>query len=120
MCALLAGGHRLGKRAVSQVLGARLGPPISPAAVCDLRAKTAAALEPIRTGALAYPRTRPANVDETGRTEGWAKAWRWVAVTAAVTALVVRLSRSRAAFADPAGPTPPVLTTDRYAVYDHL
>ncbi|MBN9524509.1 transposase, partial [bacterium] len=49
-----------------------------------------------------------------------AKAWRWVAVTAAVTALVVRLSRSRAAFADPAGPTPPVLTTDRYAVYDHL
>lgn len=120
VCALLAGGHRVGKRAVSQVLGDLFGLPISPAAVCDLQAKTAAALEPIHTGAPADTRTRPANVDEAGWTEGRAKAWLWVAVTAVVTAFAIRRSRSRAAFADLAGPTPPVLTTDRYAVYDHL
>ena len=120
VCALLAGGHRLGKRAAAQVLGDLFGLPIGPAAVCDLQAKTAAALEPIHAEAVAATRTRPANVDETGWTQGRAKAWLWVAVTAAVTAFVVRLSRSRAAFHDLAGPAPPVLTTDRYAVYDHL
>ncbi len=118
--ALLAGGHRLGTRAVAQVLGDLFGLPIRPAAVCDPQAKTAAALEPIHARALAASRTRPANGDETGWTQGRSKAWLWVAVTATVTAFVIRLSRGRAAFHDLAGPTPPVLTTDRYAVCDHL
>lgn len=119
-CALLAGGHRLGKRAVAQVMGDRFGLPISPAAVCDLQARTAAALAPVHTAALAYTRTRPANVDETGWKQGRARAWLWAAVTAAVTAFVVRRTRGRAAFDDLVGPTPPVLTTDRYGVYTHL
>jgi transposase len=118
--ALLVGGHRLGKRAVAQVLGDLFGLPISPAAVCDLQAKTAAALAPVHAAALIATRTGPANVDETGWAEGGTRAWLWVAVTATVTAFVIRLSRSRAAFHDLAGPTPAVLTTDRYAVYDHL
>jgi transposase len=120
VCALLAGGHRLGKRAVSQVLGDLFGLPISPAAVCDLQARTADALAPAHAEALAATRARPANVDETGWTQGRVKAWLWVAVTATVTAFVIRLSRSRAAFHDLTGLTPPVLTTDRYAAYDHL
>ena len=120
VCALLAGGHRLGKRAVAQVLGDLFGRPISPAAVCDLQAKTAEALAPVHAETLVATRAEPANVDETGWTQGRSKAWLWVAVTATVTAFVIRLSRSRAAFRDLAGPTPPVLTTDRYAVYDHL
>lgn len=101
-------------------MGDLFGLPISPAAVCDLQVKAAAALEPIHAEALADTRTRPANVDETGWTQGRARARLWVAVTAAATAFVIRSSRSRAAFADLAGPTPPVLTTDRYAAYDHL
>ena len=120
VCALPAGGHRLANRAVARVLGDLFGRPISPAAVCDPRAKTAAALGPVHAEAVVATRTVPANVDETGWTQGRSKAWVWVAVTATVTAFVIRLSRSRAAFHDPAGPTPPVLTTDRYAVYDHL
>jgi transposase len=118
--ALLAGGHRLGKRAVSQVMGDLFGLPISPAAVCDLQGKTAAALEPAHAEALGYTRTRPANVDETGWTEGRRRAWLWAAVTTTVTAFLIRLTRGRAAFDDLVGPSPPVLTTDRYGVYTHL
>jgi transposase len=120
VCALLAAGHRLGKRAVSQVLGDLFGLPISPAAVCDLQAKTAAALGPIHAEAVAYTRTRPANVDETGWRQGRDRAWLWAAVTATVTAFLIRLTRGRAAFDDLVGPAPPVLTTDRYGVYTHL
>jgi transposase len=120
VCALLAGGHRLGKRAVIQVLGDLLGLPISPAAVCDLQGKTAAALEPAHAEALAYTRTRPANVDETGWTEGRKRAWLWAAVTTTVTAFLIRSTRGRPAFDDLVGPSPPVLTTDRYGVYTHL
>ena len=60
------------------------------------------------------------NADETGWTEAKMKAWLWAAVTTAVTAFVVRLTRGRAAFDDLVGPAPPVLTTDRYGVYTHL
>jgi transposase len=120
VCALLAGGHRLGKRAVSQALGDLFGLPISPAAVCDLQTRTAAALEPTHAGAPAYTRARPANVDETGWAQGRERAWLWAAVTAAVTAFVIRLTRGRSAFDDLVGPSPPVLTTDRYGVYAHL
>lgn len=120
ICALLAGAGRLGKRAISQTMDDLFGLPISPAAVCDLQQKTAAALEPVHAEAVAYTRTRPANVDETGWKQGRSPAWLWAAVTAAVTAFVIRLHRNRAAFDDLVGPSPPVLTTDRYRVYTHL
>ena len=119
-CAPLAGGHRLGKRAVAQVMGDLFGLPISPAAVCDLQARTADALAPAHAAAVAYTRTQPANVDETGWKQGRSRAWLWAAVTTAVTAFVVRLTRGRAAFDDLVGPAPPVPTTDRYGVYTHL
>jgi transposase len=120
VCALLAGGHRLGKRAVSQAMGDLFGLPISPAAVCDLQARTAAALGPAHAGVVAYTRTRPANVDETGWKQGRDKAWLWAAITAAATAFLIRPTRGRSAFDELVGPYPPVLTTDRYGVYTHL
>lgn len=106
VCALLTGGHRRGKWAVAQVLGDLFGLPISQAAVCDLQVQTAAALESIHAEALAATRTQPANVDETGWTQGRTRAWLWAAVTATVTAFVIRSTRSRAAFHDLAGPNP--------------
>lgn len=118
--ALLAGGHRLGKRAISRAMNDLFGLPISPAAVCDLQAKTAAILEPIHDDALRHTRTRPANVDETGWKQGRAKAWLWAAVTTSVTAFVIRPKRDRDAFDDLVGPEPPTLTTDRFSVYAHL
>lgn len=118
--ALLAAGHRLGKRAIRQAMNDLFGLPISPAAVCDLQKRTAAALAPIHTAALDHTRTQPANVDETGWKQGRDKAWLWVAVTTLVTAFVIRPRRNRAAFDDLVGPRPPTLTTDRFPVYFHL
>jgi transposase len=120
IAALLAGGHRLSKRAISRAMGDLFGLPISPAAVCDLQAGTAAILAPIHDEALRYTRTQPANVDETGWKQGRAKAWLWAAVTTCVTAFVIRPNRNRDAFDALVGPEPPMLTTDRFSVYAHL
>jgi transposase len=120
VCGLLAGAYRLGKRGVARLCGDLLGVPISPAAVCDLQRRTAAALEPVTAAAHAHLAGRPANVDETGWREGRTRGWLWVAVTASVTVFLVRLSRARKVLAELIGGEPGVLTTDRYPAYGHL
>jgi transposase len=120
VCAILAGAYRVGKRGVARLCGDLFGVPISPAAVCDLQHKTAAALEPVAREAHAHLAGKPANVDETGWREGTKRGWLWVAVTASVTVFLVRLSRARAVLADLIPGGPGVLTTDRYPAYDHL
>ena len=94
VCALLSGAYRVGKRGVARLCGDLFGVPISPAAVCDLQHKTAAALEPVVREAHAHVAGKPANVDETGWREGRKRGWLWVAVTASVTVFLVRLSRA--------------------------
>jgi len=120
MCALLAGVYRVGKRGVARLSGDLFGVPISPAAVCDLQRKTAAALEPVVREAHAHVTGKPANVDETGWREGGKRGWLWVAVTAGVTVFLVRLSRARAVLGDLIPGKLGVLTTDRYSAYAHL
>jgi transposase len=120
VCALLAGAYRVGKRGVARLCGDLFGVPISPAGVCDLQRRTAAALEPVVHEAHAYVAGRPANVDETGWREGRARGWLWVAVTASVTVFLIRLSRGRKVLAELIGGEPGVLTTDRYSAYGHL
>jgi transposase len=120
VCAVLAGAYRVGKRGVARLCGDLFGVPISPAAVCDLQHKTAAALEPVVRAAHAHVAGKPANVDETGWREGRKRGWLWVAVTAGVTVFLVRLSRARKVLGELIEGRPGVLTTDRYPVYDHL
>jgi transposase len=120
VCALLSGAYRVGKRGVARLCRDLFGVPISPAAVCDLQRKTAAALEPVVRAAHAHVAGKPANVDETGWREGRKRGWLWVAVTASVTVFLVRLSRARVVLADLIPGNLGVLTTDRYPVYDHL
>jgi transposase len=119
-CAVLAGAYRIGKRGVARVMGDLFGVPIGPAAVCALQHRTAAALAPIAEAARAHVVGKPANVDETGWREGRKRAWLWTAVTARVTAFVIRRSRARAVLGELIPGTPGVLTTDRYPAYDHL
>lgn len=119
-CGLLAGAYRVGKRGVARLMGDLFGLPIGPAAVCDLQHRTADALEPVAREAHAHVTNRPANVDETGWREGRTRGWLWVAVTAAVTVFLVRLSRGRKVLAELIPGGPGVLTTDRYPAYDHL
>jgi transposase len=120
VCALLTGAYRVGKRGVARLCGDLFGVPISPAAVCDLQHKTAAALEPVVRAAHAHVAGKPANVDETGWREGRKRGWLWVAVTAGVTVFLVRLSRGREVLGELIEGRPGVLTTDRYPAYDHL
>ncbi len=120
VCGLLSGAYRVGKRGVARLCRDLFGVPISPAAVCDLQRKTAAALEPVIREAHEYVAGKPANVDETGWREGRKRSWLWVAVTASVTVFLVRLSRARTVLADLIPGDMGVLTTDRYPAYGHL
>jgi transposase len=118
--AMLTGSCRLGKRGVSQLFGDLFGLPLSPAMVCKLQHRTARALQPVADAALIYTRGQPANVDETGWTQGRNRAWLWVAVTTFVVAFLIRRTRGRTAFDDLRGGSAQVHTTDRYPVYAHL
>jgi transposase len=118
--AYLSGVGRLGKRPIRQLFADLHGIPISTGSVSHLEARTGDALQAIHAEALDHTRGRDANVDETGWKQGLDKAWLWVAVTKAVTVFLIRRHRDRRAFDDLVGPTPGVLTTDRYPVDSHL
>ena len=118
--ALLSGAYRVGKRGVARLLGDPFGVPISPAAVCDLRHQTAAALAPVHAEAQAHVVGTPANVDETGWREARKRSWLRVAVTAALTVFLIRPSRGRKVLGELIPGEVGVLTTDRYGAYSHL
>lgn len=118
--AYLSGVGRLGKRPIRQLFADLHGIPISLGSISKLEARTGLALRSIHDAALKHTRGLAANVDETGWRQGPKKAWLWVAVTSLVTAFLIRRHRDRRAFDDLVGPSPGVLTTDRYSVYAHL
>ena len=118
--ALLTGAYRVGKRGVARLLGDLLGVPISPAGVCDLQHRTAAALEPVAAEAHAHVVGTPANVDETSWRQARKRVRLWVAVTATPTVFLVRPSRGRKVLGELIPGDLGVLTTDRYGAYAHL
>jgi transposase len=118
--AYLSGVGRLGKRAIRTLFADLCGIPVSLGVVSKLEATVSRALDPIHAEAHAHVKGRDANVDETGWKQGKDKAWLWVAVTRLLTVFLIRPNRNRAAFDDLVGPTPGVLTTDRFPVYTHL
>ena len=118
--AYLSGVGRLGKRTTRTLLADLCDLPVSLGAVSELEATVSRALAPIHTAAHEHAKGLDANVDETGWKQGGKQAWLWVAVTALVTVFLIRPNRNRVAFDALAGPTPGVLTTDRFPVYTHL
>lgn len=118
--AYLSGVGRLSKRSLRTLFADVCDIPMSLGSVSKLEAKTSAALEPIHAEALEHTQGQDANVDETGWKQGPDRAWLWVAVTKMLTVFLIRPKRNRGAFDDLVGPTPGVLTTDRYSVYTHL
>ena len=120
-CAVLAGEGRMSKRRVAGVMRGLFGMPIGPASVCDLERRTASALAPIHAEALRRIRELPANVDETSWPEGRRRGWLWTAVAEGLGVFTVAVSRSRAAFEELMGRSPPgVVTSDRFSAYSHL
>ena len=118
--AYLSGVGRLSKRSIRVLLNDLCDIPMSLGSVSKLEAKTSQALETIHAEALQAAQSEDANVDETGWKQGISKAWLWVAVTATLTVFLIRPNRNRKSFDDLVGPTPGVLTTDRFPVYSHL
>ena len=118
--AYLSGVGRLSKRTLRTLLDDLCGLPVSLGAVSKLEATVSRALAPIHAAAHQSAQGLDANVDETGWKEGNAKAWLWVAVTSLLSVFLIRPNRNRAAFDALVGPTPGVLTTDRFGVYTHL
>ena len=117
-CALLTGAFRLSKAKAARLLTDLFGVPLSAAQVCATEAAVGEQLRPVVDGLLVAARGHPANVDETGMGKG---RWLWAMVTAVATVFRIATGRSRAAFADLVGPDyRQVVTSDRYAVYDHL
>jgi transposase len=116
----LSGFGRLGKRAIATIFADLFGIPMATGSVSKLEARTSLALQPIHDEAVDQARGRNANVDETGWKQGPKRAWLWVAVTDPITVFLIRGHRNRKAFDDLVGPSPGVLTTDRYSVYGHL
>ena len=118
--AYLSGVGRLGKRAVRALFADVFDIPVSLGVVSKHEAAVSRALGPIHAAAHAHTQGLDANVDETGWKQGRDKAWLWVAVAKWLTVFLIRPNRNRAAFDDLVGPTPGVLTTDRFPVYTHL
>ncbi len=118
--AYLSGVGRLGKRAIRTLFADLCDIPVSLGAVSKLEATVSRALAPIHAAAHEHTKGLDANVDETSWKQGTSKAWLWVAVTTLLTVFLIRPHRNRAAFDALAGPTPGVVTSDRFPVYTHL
>ena len=117
--ALLTGAYRLSKRTTQQVLADLFGVPMSLGTLSTLEAATAEAVAAPVEAARGYVQAQAtAHLDETGRREGHARAWLWVAVTTWVTVFVVRLSRGGQVARELLGATfAGILVTDRFSAY---
>jgi len=93
LLAVLAGGYRLGKRPIRQLVQDLFGLSISTGVVAKLERSTADALQPPMAELEEYIRTQHANVDETSWREAGQKAWLWVVVTPLVTLFHVAATR---------------------------
>jgi transposase len=121
VCAALAGDGRLSKRRIARAMGDLFGLPISPASVCELERRTAEALAPIHAEAIEHIRELAVNVDETGWRSERRKGWLWTAAAKGLAVFRIAANRSRDAFEELMGRSPPsVVTSDRFSAYSRL
>jgi transposase len=90
----LAGGYRLGKRPIRQLVFDLLGLTISTGMICRLERQSAAELAAPVEELRQYVRDASvAHIDETSWWQGQDKAWLWGAVTKLVTVFTIATSR---------------------------
>jgi transposase len=95
--ALATGRFRLSKRLVQELLEDVLGVELGLGSVSNLEQTVSRALEAPVQEARAYVQTQPAvHQDETGWWQKHARAWLWVASTAAVAVFLIVKSRGKA------------------------
>jgi transposase len=119
LLAVLAGGYRLGKRPIRQLVQDLFGLSISTGMVAKLELSTADALQQPMAELGEYIRTQHANVDETSWREAGQKAWLWVVVTPLVTLFHIAATRCGKVAGRLLGSAyRQVVTTDRWKAYN--
>ena len=117
-CTLLTGAYRLSKAKAARLVTDLFAVPLCAGQVCATEAEVGRQLWPVVEELRTAARQQPANVDETSMGRG---RWLWVMVTAVATVYQVVRGRSRRELDRLVGADyRRVMTTDRYAVYDHL
>jgi transposase len=91
---VLAGGYRLGKRPIRQLVSDLLGLSISIGMIARLERQGAAELEtPVEELREHVRAATSAHIDETSWWQGQARVWLWVAVTAMATVFTIAPTR---------------------------
>jgi transposase len=119
LLAVLAGGCRLGKRPIPQLVHDLFGLSISTGMVAKLERTTADALQQPMAELEEYIRTQHANVDETSWREAGQKAWLWVVATPRVTLFHIAATRcGKVAGRLLSSAYRQVVTSDRWKAYN--
>jgi transposase len=115
--ATLAGGYRLSKRQIQQIVGDLFGLSIATGMVCKLERQSAAVLEaPYNEVALDVHNAPAVGIDDTSWRQDRRKAQLWVAVTAITTVFSIAAKRSAAVAKAVLGSKPnQVVTSDRHS-----
>ena len=120
--ATLAGGYRLSKRQVQQMVGDLFGLSIATGMVSKLERQSTTALEaPYNEVALAVHDAEAAGIDDTSWRENRRKAQLWVVLTAMTTVFTIAAKRSGAVVKALLGSKPnQVVTSDRHSSFEWI
>ena len=120
--ATLAGGYRLSKRQVQQMVGDLFGLSIATGMVSKLKRQSTTALEaPYNEVALAVHDAEAAGIDDTSWRENRRKAQLWVVLTALTTVFTIAAKRSGAVVKALLGSKPnQVVTSDRHSSFEWI
>jgi transposase len=120
--ALLAGGYRLGKRPIRQLVADLLGLTISTGMIAKLERQAAADLAaPVAELADAIPDAPVVGIDETSWREARKKCWLWVTVTSFAVVFTIARTRSGKVARALLGTKPgQVVISDRFPGYEWI
>jgi transposase len=120
--ATLAGGYRLSKRQVQQLVGDLFGLSIATGMVSKLERQSASVLDaPYHEVALAVHDAPAVSIDDTSWREDRRKAQLWVAVTAMTTVFTIAAKRSAAVAKAILGSKPDqIVTSDRHSSFEWI
>ncbi len=121
MLSVLAGGYRLGKRPIQQLVSDLLGLTISTGMIAKLERRTSHLLAPPTREVSDFIRKQlVVGMDETGWRENKTRAWLWVGTTPMAAIFRIARSRGRAVVESLLGTLRKrVVICDRWSAYRH-
>ena len=122
LAAILVGRFRQSKRLVVELFEILYGLSLSPASICAMERRVAAALAaPVAEARTALRREPVVGMDETGWRHRKSKAWLWLAATEQLAVFTIARRRSSAVVKQMLGELfGGVVCCDRWSAYAHL